>query len=47
MYNITQWAGMYAAFLGSMITGASVVHYVLRPNLSFASVARVPKKELS
>jgi hypothetical protein len=48
MYQISQWAYMYASFLGSMVASASVVHYVLRPNLALARAPfSVAKRELS
>lgn len=38
MYTVRQYVFLYAAFLGSMVTGASVVHAVLQPDLSLPAV---------
>jgi len=38
MYTIRQYVTLYAAFLGSMLTGASVMHHLLAPDLTLPPV---------
>jgi hypothetical protein len=39
MYSIPQYAFLYSALLGSMVAGASIMHAVLKPDLSLPTVA--------
>lgn len=34
MYNIKQYVFMYATLLSSMVTGASIMHHILKPDLT-------------
>lgn len=38
MYTVKQYVLLYATFLGSMLTGASVVHHILKPDLNLPPV---------
>ena len=39
MFTIRQYVFLYAALLGSMFAGSSVVHAVLQPDLTLPAVA--------
>lgn len=34
MYSVRQWFFLYSVFLGSMLSGASVMHGILQPDLT-------------
>jgi hypothetical protein len=34
MYSVRQWFFLYSVFLGSMLSGASVMHAILQPDLT-------------
>lgn len=39
-----QYVFLYTAFLGSMLSGASLVHVVLKPNLALPSIEEAAEK---
>jgi hypothetical protein len=39
-YNMKQYVFMYSTLLGSMFSGASIVHNILKPDLTLPTLAK-------
>jgi hypothetical protein len=42
MYSVRQWFFLYSVFLGSMLSGASVMHAILQPDLTIPTADATP-----